>query len=104
MEAAVREGPGPRELTESERREVLRIHMPQGRITSVPVRRPARLVLLDQVARAFEPGVRYTEDEVNEVLRRFSANLVVLRRSLMDEGFMEHDRTRYWRCGGTVDL
>ena len=96
--------PGPTELTEHERREVLRTHMPQGRITSIPVRRLARLVLLDQVAGAFEPGVRYTEDEVNSVLRSFSANLVVLRRSLMDEGFMEHDRTRYWRCGGTVDL
>ena len=95
---------GPRELTEHERGEVLRRHMSQGRITSVPVRRPDRLVLLDQVARAFEPGVRYTEPELNTVLCRFSANLVVLRRSLMDEGFLEHDRTHYWRCGGTVDL
>lgn len=98
------QGQGPRELTEHERGEVLRTHMPQGRITSVPVRRPDRLVLLDQVARAFEPGVRYTEAELNTVLRRFSANLVVLRRSLTDEGFMEQDRTHYWRCGGTVDL
>ncbi|GHC76233.1 hypothetical protein GCM10007079_12360 [Nocardiopsis terrae] len=98
------EGPGPREPSESERREVLRTHMPRGRITSLPVRRTDRLVLLDQVARAFEPGVRYTEEEVNAVLRRFTADLVVLRRSLTDEGFMEHDRTRYWRCGGTVDL
>lgn len=98
------QGRGPRELTEHERGEVLRAHMPRGRITSVPVRRPARLVLLDHVARAFEPGVRYTRAEVNTILCRFSANLVVLRRSLTDEGFLEHDRTHYWRCGGTVDL
>lgn len=95
---------GPRELTEHERGEVLRTYMPQGRITAVPVRRPDRLVLLDQVARAFEPGVRYTGAEVNAVLCRFSADLVVLRRSLVDEGFMEQDRSHYWRCGGTVDL
>ncbi|USY19156.1 DUF2087 domain-containing protein [Nocardiopsis exhalans] len=100
----VSEGSGPRELTEHERGEVLRTYMPQGRITAVPVRRPDRLVLLDQVARAFEPGVRYTGAEVNAVLCRFSADLVVLRRSLVDEGFMEQDRTHYWRCGGTVDL
>ena len=98
------EGRGPREPTEHERGEVLRTYMPRGRITAVPVRRPDRLVLLDHVARAFEPGVRYTEAEVNAVLRRFSADLVVLRRSLLDEGFMEQDRTHYWRCGGTVDL
>ncbi|WP_017570921.1 DUF2087 domain-containing protein [Nocardiopsis halotolerans] len=94
------EGP----LTERERLEVLRAYMPDGRITAIPVRRPARLVLLDQVARAFEPGVRYSEAEVNTVLRGFSADVSVLRRGLVDEGFMECDRTRYWRCGGTVDV
>ncbi|MEU1897363.1 DUF2087 domain-containing protein [Nocardiopsis dassonvillei] len=94
------EGP----LTESERREVLRACMTDGRITAIPVRRTARLVLLDQVARAFEPGVRYSEAEVNAVLSGFSANVAVLRRGLVDEGFMERDRTRYWRCGGTVEV
>lgn len=98
-EARVTERPG-----RAERAEVLRAYMPRGRITSVPVRRPDRLVLLDHVARAFEPGVRYTEDQLNAVLRRYSADHVVLRRSLVDEGFMESDRTHYWRCGGTVDL
>ncbi|MEV2274074.1 DUF2087 domain-containing protein [Nocardiopsis sp. NPDC049922] len=78
--------------------------MSDGRITAFPVRRSERMVLLDQVARTFEPGVRYTEDEVNAVLGRFSADLSVLRHCLVDEGFMERDRSRYWRCGGTVDL
>ncbi|MFD3688946.1 DUF2087 domain-containing protein [Nocardiopsis sp. NPDC058631] len=91
-------------LSESERLEVLRACMTDGRITAIPVRRSARLVLLDQVACAFEPGVRYSGAEVNAVLRRFSADVAVLRRGLLDEGFMECDRTRYWRCGGTVDL
>ena len=95
---------GPRPVTEARRSEVLRSHMPNGRITALPVRRQDRLVVLDQVARALEPGVRYREDELNEVLGRFSADLVVLRRGLMDEGFLERDRTSYWRCGGTVDL
>jgi len=90
--------------SESERLEVLRACMTDGRITAIPVRRSARLVLLDRVACAFEPGVRYSGAEVNTVLRRFSADVAVLRRGLLDEGFMECDRTRYWRCGGTVDL
>ncbi|GAA1437271.1 MULTISPECIES: DUF2087 domain-containing protein [Nocardiopsis] len=91
-------------LPEHERLEVLRSCMKDGRITAIPVRRSARLVLLDRVARAFEPGVRYSGDEVNTVLRGFSADVSALRRGLVDEGFMECDRTRYWRCGGTVEL
>lgn len=78
--------------------------MVEGRIIAIPVRRPDRLILLDQVARAFEPGVRYSETELNSVLFRFSSDLAVLRRGLLDEGFMERDRRSYWRCGGTVDL
>ena len=78
--------------------------MVEGRIVAIPVRRPDRLLLLDQVARAFEPGVRYSEAEFDSVLLRFSADLGVLRRGLLDEGFMERDRRAYWRCGGTVDL
>lgn len=78
--------------------------MAKGRIVAIPVRRPDRLILLDQVARVFEPGVRYSETELNAVLLRFSSDLAVLRRGLLDEGFLEQDHRAYWRCGGTVDL
>ncbi|MFE3458833.1 DUF2087 domain-containing protein [Nocardiopsis aegyptia] len=87
-----------------EHERVVRAYLPQGRITQIPVRRSDRLLVLDHVARALDPGVRYTEPELNRVLSRFSSDLAVLRRGLLDEGFLEHDRTRYWRCGGTVDL
>ncbi|MFY7068005.1 DUF2087 domain-containing protein [Nocardiopsis changdeensis] len=76
----------------------------RARITAIPVRRPERLAVLDRVARAFEPGVRYTESQVNDVIGGFSADVPALRRGLVDEGFLEHDRVHYWRCGGTVDL
>jgi hypothetical protein len=87
-----------------EHERVVRAYTREGRITHIPVRRGDRLVLLDHVARALDPGVRYTEPELNRVLLRFSSDLAALRRGLIDEGFLEHDRTRYWRCGGTVDL
>ena len=87
-----------------EHERVMRAYLPEGRITQIPVRRCDRLLVLDHVARALDPGVRYTEPELNRVLSRFSSDLAVLRHGLLDEGFLEHDRTRYWRCGGTVDL
>lgn len=93
-----------RQLPERERQKVLRSYMVEGRIVAIPVRRSERLVLFDQVARTFEPGVRYSEAELNSALLHFSSDLVVLRQGLLDEGFMECDRRAYWRCGGTVDL
>ncbi|GAA1070388.1 DUF2087 domain-containing protein [Nocardiopsis composta] len=83
---------------------VLRSFTRDGRILTLPVQRAKRLVLLDHVARTFEPGLRYTEPEVNAMLRAFYSDHALLRRSLVDEGFLDRDGSHYWRCGGTVDV
>lgn len=76
-----------------------------GRITIMPAKRTTRLALLDQVAQAFEPGRRYTEAQVNEVLKNLTSDHAALRRYLIDEDLM--DRTGdgiYWRSGGTTSI
>lgn len=75
-----------------------------GRIAQMPAKRSRRLVVLDHVARAFEPGRRYAEQDVNVVLRAFFADYAALRRYLVDEGFLARDGGEYWRSGGVVDL
>ncbi|WP_408639121.1 DUF2087 domain-containing protein [Nocardiopsis endophytica] len=87
-----------------EEAKVLRSFLREGRIVALPVQRAKRMVVLDHVARAFEPGVRYSEPEVNAVLRAFHSDHASLRRALVDEGFLDRDSARYWRCGGTVDV
>jgi len=69
----------------------------------MPARRAARLLLLNQVAQAFEPGRRYEESVVNEVLKGLCDDHAALRRYLVDEDLMSRtpDGT-YWRSGGTV--
>ncbi len=75
-----------------------------GRLLSVPRQQTKRRVVLDHVAASFEPGVRYSESEVNEKLRPVYDDYVALRRYLIDEGFLGRDAGIYWRIGGTVDL
>jgi hypothetical protein len=83
----------------------LRAYVRDGRITVMPARRPARLLLLDQVAQAFEPGRRYAEAAVNEILKALYDDHATLRRYLVDEELMSRspDGT-YWRSGGTVPI
>ena len=82
----------------------LRAFIRDGRITTVPAKRPRRLLLLDQVAQAFEPGRKYSEAAVDEVLKAIFDDHCTLRRYLVDEAFMSRDTTGvYWRVGGTVD-
>jgi hypothetical protein len=83
----------------------LRPYVRDGRITVMPARRSARLLLLDHVAQAFEPGRRYAEAAVNEILKALYDDHATLRRYLVDEELMSRtpDGT-YWRSGGTVPI
>jgi hypothetical protein len=85
-----------------ERRQVLDAFVRDGQITSLPAARSKRVVLLDWVVQAFEPGVRYSEREVNELLAARHPDTAMLRRYLVDEGLLDRAGGEYWRSGGTV--
>jgi hypothetical protein len=74
-----------------------------GRLVTVPARRGKRLVVLDHLAQRFEPGERYSETEVDNRLREVHDDVAVLRRHLVDEGFLSREAGVYWRSGGSVD-
>jgi hypothetical protein len=81
---------------------VLRAFVRDGRLLSIPSSHAKRLVVLDLLAQEFEPGVRYPEAEVNRRLARWHEDVAALRRYLVDDGFLDRARGRYWRTGGTV--
>jgi hypothetical protein len=75
---------------------------PYGRLIVVPAKRAKRLAVLDRLAQLFEPGERYSEGEVNQRLRSVHDDVAMLRRYLVDEGFLDRAGGIYWRIGGTV--
>jgi hypothetical protein len=82
----------------------VRAFVRDGRITAMPARRSRRRLLLDQVAQAFEPGRRYPERVVDDILKAVCYDHCTLRRYLVDEEFLSRTATGiYWRAGGTVD-
>jgi hypothetical protein len=83
----------------------LRAFIRNGRITAVTAKRTRRRQLLDEVAQAFEPGRRYPETVVNEILKSVFDDYCTLRRYLIDEAFLSRTAAgTYWRAGGTVDV
>ena len=83
---------------------LLQPYLRDGRIVQIPRQRQKRLALLDVLAQEFEPGVRYPERDVNEILARFHPDTAALRRYLVDEEFMEREAGLYWRAGGTWEV
>jgi hypothetical protein len=82
---------------------VLRAFFRDGRLTEIPAKETKRRIVLERIALEFEPGVRYSEREVNAVVGRFFADHAALRRYLVDEGFLSREHGEYWRSGGRVD-
>jgi hypothetical protein len=83
---------------------VLRAFFRNGRLTEIPTKASKRRIVLERIAVEFEPGVRYDEREVNVIVGRFFTDHAALRRSLVDEGFLERAAGTYWRTGGRVDV
>jgi len=71
----------------------------EGRIKASPKQEKKFLVILRHVLKAFEPGVRYPEKQVNEILSRFNEDTASLRRCLVAHHLMarEGGGGAYWR-------
>jgi hypothetical protein len=98
--------PEPADEHEGESRErarVLRAFFKDGRLQSIPASHAKRQVVLDVIAQDFEPGVRYSEKQVNLIIGKRFADTAAIRRYLVDDGFLarEGGGGRYWRAGGT---
>jgi hypothetical protein len=80
----------------------LRVFLGNGRIETLPAKHSRRRLLLDHIAQAFEPGVRYSERQVSQFLGSLHSDHATLRRCLVDEEFLTRSDGQYWRSGGTV--
>ena len=80
----------------------------EGRLHTIPSKHGKLLVVLDFLAQRFEPGVRYPEPRVNEILGEVHPDFAALRRYLVEEGFLDRadgdNSWVYWRTGGTFDV
>ncbi len=75
-----------------------------GRLHTIPSKHGKLLVVLDFLSQSFEPGLRYPEARVNEILAAFHPDYAALRRYLVENGFLDRADNVYWRSGGTFDV
>jgi hypothetical protein len=84
-------------LLRDDRKVLMDFFSAEGTLKSIPVQNKKRLVILRRLAEAFDPGSKYPEKEVNEILRRYHADTASLRRYLVDEGLLAREHGVYWR-------
>lgn len=79
------------------RQKVLRSFFKRGRLVQIPAQLKKWQVVLEHIVQEFEPGLRYSELEVNKVLLEFHEDVASLRRGLIDQKMMQRDGGFYWR-------
>ena len=71
-----------------------------GKISVIPSKEKRKKVVLAEIAKRFDCGKNYTEQEVNEILHHIYDDYATLRRHMVEYGYMnrERDGSRYWLC------
>jgi hypothetical protein len=100
--APARPAPDPTDDVPEDDARILRRYFRGGRLTQIPSQLSRRRLVLDRLAQEFDVGSRYSERQVNAILRRFHEDVASLRRFLVDEGFLDRAAGEYWRSGGSV--
>jgi predicted transcriptional regulator len=80
-------------------RKVLRDYLEDGRLKSIPAQHKKRKVILRYILQEFEPGRRYAETEVNEIISRFHEDYATIRREFIERRMMDREGGGgdYWR-------
>ena len=87
------------DLDAFDRKVVSDYSLPGGRLKTLPAQRKKLEAVLRYVVKSFEPGIRYSEKQINETLSRFHEDTASLRRELVGYKLMEREGGggEYWR-------
>ena len=72
---------------------------PDGQLKTIPSQRKKLDAILRYVVQDFQPSKRYSEQEVNQILRNYHQDTSTLRRELIVAGLLERSSggREYWR-------
>lgn len=96
-----REGSRKSTAVLEERKAILAKYLPDqsnGPLTRLPRKQKEKKLVLEEIAKRFDPERLYTEPEVNEILQAVYEDYVTVRRYLVDFGLLdrEADGSSYW--------
>lgn len=82
------------------RKRVIDSFFEYGKLKSIPAQRKKERIILEEIAKAFEPGRVYTEREVNIIIADFHDDFCTIRRDMIGEKIMDRENGKYWLVAG----
>ena len=84
-----------KERDDAYRKKVIDSFFEYGKLKSIPTQRKKERIVLEEIAKAFEPGKSYTEREVNIIIADFNDDFCTIRRDMVAEKLLVRDKMTY---------
>lgn len=78
------------------RKKVVDAFFEYGKLKSIPAQRKKEKICLEEIAKSFESGKKYSEREINLIIADYNDDFCTLRRDMISEGILERDGAVYW--------
>lgn len=85
------------EREDAYRQKVITSFFEYGKLKTIPAQRKKKLIILEEIAKNFEKGKTYTEQEVNDTILQYHEDYCTLRRDMISERMMKREGTNYQR-------
>lgn len=88
-------------ITEAEKEKIIKRYFEDegnGKLISLPRKEKRKIIVLSHILKKFVGNKKYTEREVNDILKKIQEDYVILRRYLIEYGFLDrtNDCSSYW--------
>ncbi|MFT8322053.1 MAG: DUF2087 domain-containing protein [Bacillus sp. (in: firmicutes)] len=85
-------------ITEEEQQKAADKYFSKGKLTKFPLKEKQKLIVLREITNRLKSDKEYTENELNEVLNAIYVDHVLIRRYLIEYGFVDRkaDGSSYW--------
>lgn len=86
-------------ITDKEEKETIKNYFDEnGALKNLPAREKKKIIVLKEIIKNFTKGKKYSEKEINRVIKRINEDYATLRRALVEYGFIErlNDCSSYW--------
>lgn len=84
-----------KERDEIYRKKVIDSFFEYGKLKSIPSQRKKERIVLEEIAKSFEAGRKYTEREINIIIADFNDDFCTIRRDMISEGILSRENMMY---------
>ncbi|MEC5273424.1 MULTISPECIES: DUF2087 domain-containing protein [Bacillaceae] len=86
-------------ITQEEQEQIVNKYFSDGVLTKFPNKEKQRLIILREISKQLKLDYHYDEKELNQTLKDIYEDYVLIRRYLVDYGFLNRkpDGSSYWR-------